>query len=140
MKENIKIALLALISVTLIINTFMKGDSTEQKAVRENKNVAQSQPQANPSVVMPVEDGIVANDPIVDSKPKTVMVFDTYDYDFGDIDQDRDGRLSRSELQATFGADAAERGAARRIARNPGSAQQTVGRGVARLHDLRTAE
>ena len=86
MKENIKIALLALISVTLIINTFMKGDSSDSSTDNARTVAAKS---SNNSVVMPVgQDGIVENDPIAIDHPKTSFVFDTYDYDFGDVKQD----------------------------------------------------
>ena len=94
MKENIKIALLALISVTLIINTFMKGDGSDgssSDAVRSSNATASKASSSNPSVVVPVDgdNNLVANDPIVvDNKPKTTMVFDTYDFDFGEINQD----------------------------------------------------
>ncbi len=90
MKENIKLALLALISVTLIINTFMKGgDSDNSTPEPTNRNIADQPASSNPSVVIPVDnDNIVVNDPIVDNKPKTLIVFDTYDHNFGDIQQD----------------------------------------------------
>ncbi len=95
MKENIKIALLALISVTLIINTFMKGDGGNEDRprrinnIRANNATIQPQNNANPSAVVPIDnENIVSNEPFVDSKPSTSVVFDTYDHDFGDINQD----------------------------------------------------
>ena len=87
MKENIKIALMGLIAVTLIINTFMKGDGGSTSAEPESAAVKP----VSSSTVMPknqVQGDLIPNDPIAaDNRPKTVMVFEEYDYDFGDIKQ-----------------------------------------------------
>ena len=91
MKENIKIALLALISVTLIINTFMKGDSTE--SVADNSIPQKSNPTPSNNAIaidgndVIMENDIVANEPFTSNAPKTLVVFDVLDHDFGIIDQ-----------------------------------------------------
>lgn len=85
MKENIKLALMGLIAVTLIINTFMKGGNTDNSS-------ADSTPMnsdANINPVMPADNPeLMPNEPLVPSGPKTQVVFETYDHDFGDIKQD----------------------------------------------------
>lgn len=84
MKENIKIALIGLIAVTLIINTFMKGGSSDSSSDNRPTTTA-----SNNNVVMPAENpDVKANEPLVPMGPKTSVVFDTYDHDFGDVDQD----------------------------------------------------
>lgn len=79
---------MALIAVTLIINTFMKGgDSSVSFADADNAVVSESMNNSN--VVKPVgQDGIVPNEPLVADRPLTSFVFDTYDHDFGDLKQD----------------------------------------------------
>ena len=69
----------------------MKGDSSSDQDARTNKNVVNqaSIPDNNRNVVIPVEgDDIVPNEPLVQDRPTTTVVFETYDHDFGDIDQD----------------------------------------------------
>ena len=84
MKENIKLALLGLIAVTLIINTFMKSDGTSSSAT-ENSFV---KPVSSAVVATPSRDAsITPNAPIVKAGPKTLITFNEYDYDFGDLDQ-----------------------------------------------------
>lgn len=87
MKENIKIALLGLIAVTLIINTFMKGDGSSDHD-HSNSPVMTTKRPSNNNVISVDEDGILENEPISDQRSKTSVVFETYDYDFGDIQQD----------------------------------------------------
>ena len=84
MKENIKIALLGLIAVTLIINTFMKDDSSPTNS---NRASAVTKPTSSSVVSSIPEANVVSNEPIVASGPKTFVVFEEYDHDFGDIDQ-----------------------------------------------------
>ncbi|HAW53353.1 MAG TPA: hypothetical protein DCX54_13665 [Flavobacteriales bacterium] len=83
MKENIKLALLGLIAVTLIINTFMKGEGTtgsdEQNASKPVSSAVVATPSANVNVQ--------PNAPIAADVPKTLVVFDEYDYNFGDVAQ-----------------------------------------------------
>lgn len=90
MKENIKIALIGLIAVTLIINTFMKGED-DSSAEHDQNSSAVVNPPASSAVAsdgsMKNNPNVQKNDPIVDNRPKTVMVFDEYDYDFGDVEQ-----------------------------------------------------
>lgn len=89
MKENIKIALLSLIALTLIINTFMQGGNSGNEAGTSFSSASGSETMSGPSAVIPVEDGqMTANDPIAINRPKTMVVFETYDHDFGDIKQD----------------------------------------------------
>lgn len=85
MKENIKLALLGLIAVTLIINTFMKGDgsATSSSSVIDTPTPVSSAVVTTPSANV----NITPNDPLVAVGPKTLVVFDEYDFDFGDIDQ-----------------------------------------------------
>lgn len=85
MKENIKLALMGLIAVTLIINTFMKGGNSV-----DNSDVsARVSGDANINPVMPADNpDLMPNEPLVPSGPKTQVVFETYDHDFGDIKQD----------------------------------------------------
>ena len=85
MKENIKIALLGLIAVTLIINTFMKDDKG-QRSPERTSTVAK--PASSSVVSSTPEATIVPNEPITNSGPKTFVVFNEYDHDFGDIKQD----------------------------------------------------
>jgi len=85
MKENIKLALLGLIAVTLIINTFMKSDGNSSSSVSDNDS---PKPVSSAVVTTPSPNAnITPNNPIVAEGPKTLVVFDEYDYDFGDIDQ-----------------------------------------------------
>ena len=84
MKENIKIALIGLIAVTLIINTFMKGDGPSSSSQDEIQSATSSSVVSRPSA----EVDITPNEPIAaDNRPKTVVVFEEYDFDFGDVDQ-----------------------------------------------------
>lgn len=95
MKDNIKIALLALIAVTLIIDTFMEGDKGGRSAATElssNQVITPNNP-TNPST----PEGIQSNEPIANNLPKTSVQFAEMEYDFGEIFQD-----SKNEHIFTF--------------------------------------
>ena len=85
MKENIKIALLGLIAVTLIINTFMNDNAGRTSSERSS---VIAKPASSSVVSSTPEATIIPNEPIVSAGPKTFVVFDSYDHDFGDIKQD----------------------------------------------------
>lgn len=93
MKETIKIALLAIIAVTLIVNTMgqrgmIGGGSTE------DSTESMSSAAATPSKATTITEADKAFDPLakeaepVDLGPKTTVKFASYDHDFGTINQD----------------------------------------------------
>lgn len=95
MKETIKIALLAVIAITLIVNTMgqrgmMGGGSST--AGSDNMSGAAATP-GNPNAAS-ISDAQKPFDPVakeadpVDLGPKTTMKFANYDHDFGPINQD----------------------------------------------------
>ena len=88
MKETIKIALLAIIAVTLIVNTMgqrgMIGGGTT-----EDSTESMSSAVATPSKAASIAEAEKAFDPLakeaepVDLGPKTTVKFASYDHDFG---------------------------------------------------------
>lgn len=94
MKENIKIGLLAIIAVTLVIDTFLeKGeepkDSSSEMAV---VSAPASNVSANPSG-SPVTPAVMANpEPARPSAPATAIKFEKEEYDFGKIKQDTENK------------------------------------------------
>ncbi|MEQ8324609.1 MAG: DUF1573 domain-containing protein [Vicingaceae bacterium] len=87
MKENLKIALMALIAVTLIINTFMKGESGNSTMSDDTAEVMKPATSSAVATTPSTSIDVTPNDPIAADRPKTLVVFNEYDYDFGDIDQ-----------------------------------------------------
>jgi hypothetical protein len=66
----------------------MKGGDSDNHSDSNNTKTVAAKSMDN-SVVMDMgEDGLVNNDPIAIDRAKTSMVFDTYDYDFGDVKQE----------------------------------------------------
>ena len=93
MKETIKIALLAIIAVTLIVNTMgqrgLIGGGTTEDSTESMSSAA-----ATPSKAASIAEAEKAFDPLakeaepVDLGPKTTVKFASYDHDFGTINQD----------------------------------------------------
>jgi len=99
MKEQIKIALLAVIAATLIVNTYtqMSGGSSSTSA-SSNKIVA-SNNSANAGTLAQKNEAFdpLKNDPAkaasaIDNTPKTTMTFGNYEHDFGTIKQDSENK------------------------------------------------
>lgn len=94
MKETIKIALLAVIAITLIVNTMgqrgMVGGGSSAAS-----DEAMSSAAATPGKAASIANAEKPFDPLakdaaepVDMGPKTTMKFANYDHDFGSINQD----------------------------------------------------
>ena len=99
MKDTIKIALLAVIAVTLIVQTIgQRGDSTSEGNMASS---VAATPSASASAALPATTDSKPFDPTanaaatpsaIDNKPKTTMVFNSYDHDFGNIKQDSENK------------------------------------------------
>jgi hypothetical protein len=86
MKENLKLGLLALIAVTLIINTWHEvndDDVSDSHAVAAHSSNA---------AITPDNPAITPNEPIVDNRPKTSISFDEIEHDFGTIQQETENK------------------------------------------------
>lgn len=101
MKEQIKIALLAVIAATLIVNTYtqMNGGSTSSasssaasnKIVANNNNALSTANKADAKTFDPLKTDNAAVSAI-DNKPKTTMNFGAMEHDFGTIKQDTENK------------------------------------------------
>ncbi|MFZ1686561.1 MAG: DUF1573 domain-containing protein [Flavobacteriales bacterium] len=91
MKETIKIALLAIIAVTLIVNTMgqrgmIGGGNTDSAATMSSAAATPGK-----AAITPAEntfDPLAKEAEPVDLGPKTTMKFGNYDHDFGNVNQD----------------------------------------------------
>ena len=81
MKENIKIGLLALIAVTLIINTFQDSNPSSSEPGTATVEATSNAATANTNAIQP-------NPPVVDNRPKTTASWGKVEHDFGNVDQD----------------------------------------------------
>ena len=101
MKEQIKIALLAVIAATLIVNTYnqMSGSTSSSSSAASNKIVANN----NSNAAAKISDNSQAEkfDPLknndnkasaIDNTPKTTMTFGNYEHDFGNVMQDSENK------------------------------------------------
>ncbi len=92
MKENIKIGLLALIAVTLIINTLkldMSSSNDSSSAVTSSSAVAQPSSAASASnATSTIQPNIQNNDPIENNLPATSVEFAEMEHNFGTVNQD----------------------------------------------------
>ncbi len=98
MKENIKIALLGIIALTLVIDTFIMGDGPSRKNAIENIDTPQSNVVANPSpgnVINPITNPTGFDQPaapvapkLSETRAKTKVQFAEITHDFGTIQQD----------------------------------------------------
>ncbi len=102
MKENIKIGLLAVIAVTLSVNTYLQFDkANENHSTTSSSNISSLPPGhsmddghnhgATPNNFKPgtnelLPDGVQPQE--VPAGPSTSMTFDTYSHDFGKVKQD----------------------------------------------------
>ena len=87
MKENLKLGLLALIAVTLVINTWHQmgdGQETSSSNTTSSSVVANSNVAANPIA----DNTIQPNEPIVDARPKTSVEFENVEHNFGEVEQE----------------------------------------------------
>jgi hypothetical protein len=87
MRENIKLGLLALIALTLIINTWHEVNDDESGAVAQNVafNNTATPAISNDAAIQP-------NEPIIDNRPKTIMDFKEIEHDFGTIQQESENK------------------------------------------------
>ena len=103
MKEQIKIALLAVIAATLIVNTYtqMSGGSATSSAASNrivaSSNNNDSKPSATIADAQNSKFDPLANKKdkaasAIDNKPKTTMNFANFDHDFGNIQQDSENK------------------------------------------------
>ena len=95
MKENIKIALLAIIAATVVIDTFFEGEesSSAENLAAENSSAASSviapasniaaNNQITPNVMTPPQP-----EPVKPSGPPTSVKFEKEEHDFGKVKQD----------------------------------------------------
>ena len=90
MKENIKIGLLALIAVTLIINTLkLDGSSSSNDTPVATSTVSQqSSAVAGNTANNTIQPAIQNNDPIENALPATSVEFAEMEHNFGTINQD----------------------------------------------------
>ena len=100
MKEQIKIALLAVIAATLIVNTYtqMSGGSSASSSASSNKIVASQNNNSNTIDAKKESFDPLKNDPakatsVIDNTPKTTMTFGEYEHDFGTIKQDSENKF-----------------------------------------------
>lgn len=96
MRENIKIALLGVIAVTLLADVFLlRENSREDISTPLQSNVAVTPPvsvtQTSSSPVIQqstFSDNHAGTQPVQDNTPKTTIQFEESQYDFGDIYQE----------------------------------------------------
>lgn len=94
MKETIKIALLAIIAVTLIVNTIGQRGMIGGGSTTDDSTESMSSAAATPSKAASIAEAEKPFDPLakeaeaVDLGPKTTVKFANYDHDFGTINQD----------------------------------------------------
>ncbi|RMG81259.1 MAG: DUF1573 domain-containing protein [Bacteroidetes bacterium] len=86
MKENLKIGLLAIIAVTLIINTVLQikdeeSDSTTNTTRVETVKSTEMTPPTQPQITK-------VENPSASDYPPTSIEFEEYEYDFGTVKQD----------------------------------------------------
>lgn len=100
MRENIKIALLAVIAVTLSVNTYLQFEKTSENhsqttttsslppghSVNDGHNHGTSPNNFKPGTNELLPDGVKPQD--VPPGPTTTIQFETYSHDFGKIKQD----------------------------------------------------
>ena len=99
MKEQIKIALLAVIAATLIVNTYtqMSGGASpsaaaSNKIVASNNNPSASIADTKKDAFDPLKNDPASKASAIDNAPKTTMTFGSYDHDFGTIKQDSENK------------------------------------------------
>lgn len=91
MKDTIKIALLAVIAVTLVVQTIgQRGAGNSDQNVASSAVAATSKAAAD--VAKPFDPLGDKKEAAVDNGPKTNMVFASYDHDFGNIKQDSENK------------------------------------------------
>ena len=93
MKENIKIGLLGIIAFTLVVDTFMLGDSNTQGSQPVSNIVANPTqlPNNTPVTNQPFQDKMNTpqnESPIVSNRPTTSLKFAELNHSFGEIMQD----------------------------------------------------
>jgi hypothetical protein len=93
MKETIKIALLAVIAVTLIVNTMGQRGMLSSGTSADDTKPAMSNAAATPTPANTISEADKPFDPLqqtepVDNGPKTTVKFAQYEHDFGSINQD----------------------------------------------------
>ena len=96
MKENIKIALIAIIAFTVVVDTFFLDDGPSRKNSNEGSVAPQSNIVANPSpnniinpITSPTHEPVNPPTPkLSDTREKTSMEFPIMAHDFGNIEQD----------------------------------------------------
>ena len=86
MKENLKVGLLAVIAITLIINTVLQIEDEPSKAETpaprvESVNSVETTPPTQPQITK-------VEKPDISKYPTTSIEFEEYEYDFGNIKQD----------------------------------------------------
>lgn len=91
MKENIKIGLLGIIAFTLIVDTFIMGESSNSSENSENNMV--SNMAATPSNPTPIADPTITPQPPQqisqsETRAKTTIKFAQMNHNFGEIEQD----------------------------------------------------
>ncbi len=95
MKENIKLGLLGIITLTVVINTFFMDDSPQRRSNSENYSVPESI--ANTPIASPLPTNTPPTVPpatqqppvkLSESRAKTNIAFAEMTHDFGSIDQD----------------------------------------------------
>ena len=86
MKENIKIGLMAIIAVTLIVNTMNQGSG----GMMMSSDDSSSSNDVAPTTVNPPSNNaqVQANEPIVPKLPKTKISFAELEHNFGDVEQE----------------------------------------------------
>ena len=94
--EQIKLALLALISLTLIVQTYYtienSGPSYRPTALPNSapaSNAAAANNAINPNIPNPAT---AINDAVIDNTPKTSIAFAESEHDFGKINQDSENK------------------------------------------------
>jgi len=89
MKENIKIGLLGIITLTVVINTFFMDDAPQRRSAPESYPTPQSNIATSPAST-PIQPNIPATPPVKlsDSRAKTDVTFAEMNHDFGTIQQD----------------------------------------------------
>jgi hypothetical protein len=91
MKDKIQIALLSVIAVALVaiaVNQFTSGESKSGPVASRPVAAASSAEMKTANSFDPMAN----NAQPVDNTPKTTIVFDKYDHDFGNIKQDTENR------------------------------------------------